>query len=111
MLQKFNNWSIIEDMEKKLRVLFDNLCCSQCKNGFDENSFEIKRDEDGLLVTHLKCQHCGKSFGVAFVGLSNLDVKEPLEVQQGPDPIDYDDVIDAHRYIKNLDEHWQDYLK
>lgn len=98
-------------MEKKLRVLFDNLCCSACKNGFDENSFEIKRNEDGLLVAHLECKYCGKSFGVAFVGLSDIDVKEPLEVMQGPDPIDYDDVIDAHRFIKNLDEHWQDYLK
>ena len=98
-------------MEKKLRVLFDNLCCSVCKNGFDEDSFEIKRNEDGLLVTHLVCKNCGKSFGVAFVGLSDIDIKEPLEVMQGPDPIDYDDVIDAHRFIQNLDEHWQDYLK
>ena len=98
-------------MEKKLRVLFDNLCCSVCKNGFDEDSFEIKRNEDGLLVTHLVCKNCGKSFGVAFVGLSDIDIKEPLEVMQGPDPIDYDDVIDAHRFIQNLDEHWQNYLK
>ena len=97
-------------MKKKLKVLFDNLCCSQCKAGFDENSIQIKRDEDGLLVTHLECQHCGKSFGVAFLGLSGIEVKEPLEVQDGPEPINYDDVIDAHRFIKNLDEHWQDFL-
>lgn len=97
-------------MEKKLKVLFDNLCCSQCKTGFDENSIQIKREEEGLLVTHLMCPNCGKSFGVAFVGLSKIEVKEPLEVQDGPEPINYDDVIDAHRFIKNLDEHWQDYL-
>lgn len=97
-------------MEKKLKILFDNLCCSQCKAGFDEASISIKREEEGLLVTHLVCQNCGKSFGVAFVGLSDIQVKEPLEVQQGPEPINYDDVIDAHRFIKNLDEHWQDYL-
>lgn len=97
-------------MEKKLKILFDNLCCSQCKAGFDEDSIEIKRRELGLLVTHLVCRNCGKSFGVAFLGLSGLDIKEPLEVQQGPEPINYDDVIDAHRFIKNLDEHWQNYL-
>ena len=89
-------------MKEKLRVMFDNLCCSQCKNSFDENSIEIKRQEHGLLVVHLTCQHCGKSFGVAFVGISNVEVKsEPLEIQEGPDPINYDDVIDAHRFIKN----------
>lgn len=97
-------------MKKKLKVLFDNLCCSQCKNSFDENSIVIKREEEGLLVTHLVCQNCGKSFGVAFLGFTNIEVKDPLEVVQGPDPIDYDDVIEAHRFIKNLDEHWQDYL-
>lgn len=98
-------------MKKKLKVLFDNLCCSQCKTGFDEESIDIKREEDGLLVTHLVCRHCGKSFGVAFLGLSGIEVKEPLEIQDGPEPINYDDVIDAHRFIKNLDEHWQDYIQ
>ena len=97
-------------MKKKLKVLFDNLCCSQCKAGFDDESIVIKREEDGLLVTHLECKHCGKSFGVAFLGLNGIELKEPLEVQDGPEPINYDDVIDAHRFIKNLDEHWQDFL-
>ena len=97
-------------MKKKLKVLFDNLCCSQCKAGFDDESIVIKREEDGLLVTHLECKHCGKSFGVAFLGLNGIEVKEPLEVQDGPEPINYDDVIDAHRFIKNLDERWQDFL-
>lgn len=101
-------------MEKKLQILFSNLCCSHCKCGFDENSIEIKRQEKGLMVTHLVCRNCGKSFGVAFVGLSNIEVKNdnvlPLEIQEGPAPISYDDVIEAHRFIKNLDEHWQDHL-
>ncbi len=101
-------------MEKSLKVLFSNLCCSHCKAEFDENSIQIKRREEGLIVTHLVCQHCGKSFGVAFVGVNNIAVKEPdsipLVVQEGPDPISYDDVIDAHRFIKDLDEHWQKHL-
>jgi len=97
-------------MEKKLKILFSNLCCSHCKAEFDENSIEIKRRETGLIVTHLVCRNCGKSFGVAFVGLNNIEVKEPLVVQDGPEPINADDVLDAHKFIRNLDEHWQDYL-
>ena len=100
-----------KQMKNKLRVLFSNLCCSQCKNGFDEDSIEIVRQESGLLVVRLVCKYCGKSFGTAFLGLSNLEVKsEPLEVEDGPEPISYDDVIDAHRFIRDLDEHWQDHL-
>ncbi len=101
-------------MKKKLSVLFENLCCSVCRSGFDEDSITIKRQEDGLLVVNLCCAKCGKNFGVAFVGLSDIEVKDesrlPLEVQEGPEPISYDDVIDAHRFIRDLDEHWREHL-
>ena len=101
-------------MKKKLKALFSNLCCSVCKEGFDEDSIIIKREEEGLTVTNLVCKNCGKNFGVAFLGFSNIEVKDEnalaLEVQEGPDPISYDDVIDAHRFIKDLDEHWADHL-
>ena len=99
-------------MKKKIEKLFSNLCCSQCKNSFDEDSVIIKREEEGLTVISLVCKHCGKNFGVAFLGFSDIDVKnyEPLEVQEGPAPINYDDVIDAHRFIQNLDSDWQKHL-
>lgn len=101
-------------MKRKLKALFSNLCCSVCKHGFDEDSIQIKREEKGLSVVNLVCQNCGKNFGVAFLGFSNIEVKDeaqfPLEVQEGPEPISYDDVIDAHRFIKNLDENWRNHL-
>jgi len=98
-------------MKKKIQAMFSSLCCSVCKDGFDEDSIEIKRKEKGLLVVHLTCTNCGKDFGDAFIGLSNLEVKSsPLEVQEGPEPINYDDVIDAHRFIQKMDEHWQEHL-
>lgn len=101
-------------MKRKLQALFSNLCCSVCKAGFNEDSIIIKREEPGLTVTSLVCKNCGKNFGVAFLGFSNIDVKNnadlALEVQEGPEPISYDDVIEAHRFIKNLDEHWADHL-
>lgn len=99
-------------MKKKIEKLFSNLCCSYCRNGFDEKSFTIKREDEGLTVVALQCTHCGKNFGLAFLGFSDIDVKsyEPLEVQEGSVPINYDDVIDAHRFIKNLDADWQKHL-
>ncbi len=101
-------------MKKKLRILFKNLCCSICKHEFDEDSLTIKREENGLLVTGLHCNNCGKNYGIAFLGFSDFEIKEgsrePLEVVQGPDPISYDDVIEAHRFIKNLDENWKNYI-
>ena len=102
-------------MKKKLGQLFSNLCCSICKHEFNEDSITIKRDEQGLLVTNLHCTNCGKDYGIAFLGFSDFEVKsnnyEPLEAIDGPDPISYDDVIDAHRYIKNLDKNWHNFIK
>lgn len=100
--------------KKNIQTLFSNLCCSHCKNGFDEDSIVIKREEQGLTVINLVCKHCGKNFGVAFLGFSDLEVKSEqdliMEVQEGPEPISYDDVIDAHRFIKNLDGNWHKHL-
>lgn len=99
-------------MKKKLKKLFENLCCSACRNGFDENSITIKRDEEDLFVVSLTCAHCGKNFGIAFLGFSDIEIKndEPLEVVDGPEPINYDDVIDAHNFFKDLKEDWNKYL-
>ena len=33
-----------------------------------------------------------------------------LQIQDGPDAICYDDVIDAHNFFKNLDENWEKYI-
>ena len=71
-----------------------------------------KEDYKALVKKHTPKEPKLRNFGVAFLGISNFDVKnyEPLEVQEGPEPINYDDVIDAHRFIKNLDADWQKHL-
>lgn len=107
-------------MKRKIALLFKNLCCSKCKSDFDESSVVIMREEQGndgeMLVFKLVCHTCGKSFGVAFLGTSDLDVKNydeddlTLKVQEGPSPISTDDVLDAHKFIKAMDTNWQKYI-
>lgn len=107
-------------MKRKIATLFKDLCCSKCKSEFDEDSVVIMReenDEDGeMLVFKLVCPSCDKSFGVAFLGTSDLDVKNyceedlVLKVQEGPDPISTDDVLNAHKFIKSMDNNWQKYI-
>ena len=100
-----------EKVLKKIKVIFNNLCCSSCKNEFDENSITILKQEKGLITANLSCKFCGKDFGTTFIGLTNLDIKsEPATVQEGPVPINYDDVLDAHIFIKELDKTWQKHL-
>lgn len=107
-------------MKRKIATLFKELCCSECKSDFDENSVLIMREEkseDGeMLVIRIICQECGKSFGVAFLGISDFDLKNysddelTLHVQEGANPINEDDVLDAHKFIKKLDKNWQKFI-
>ena len=103
-------------MKRKIAVLFKDLCCSQCKSDFDEKSFVIMREEDSMMVFKVVCSECGKSFGVAFLGISDFDLKDykeedsVLRVQDGPNPINEDDVLDAHKFIKELDTNWKKFI-
>ena len=110
-------------MEKqKIVKMFDDLCCSNCHSSFDENSFEIIRQEDGLCVVQIVCSECKKSFGFAFLGLNSLDTKELTNKKHSDDdlkfkldeelqPISYDDVLDAHKYIQDIDKNWKKFIE
>lgn len=107
-------------MKRKIATLFKDLCCSVCKNDFDEKSVIILREEntpeEEMLVIRICCKNCGKSFGVAFLGISDLELKNyndeevTLKVQEGLDPINTDDVLDAHKFIKKLDKDWHKFI-
>ena len=103
-------------MDNKLNVMFKNLCCSRCKSDFGEESIEVLRQEEAMLVIRLNCIHCGKTFGVAFLGVEDLSVKDfeeektELRMLEDLPPISKDDVLNEHKFIKNLDEHWTKYL-
>ena len=102
--------------KKLLNMLFSDMCCSECKSDFNEDSVFVLRKEKNLNVLQIVCQNCGKSFGIALLG--GCDEKESsknkedfaLQIQDGPDAIGYDDVLDAHNFFSNLDDDWQKYI-
>lgn len=107
-------------MKRKVATLFKELCCSVCKADFNEDSVIIMREEktpdEEMIVIRIICQKCGKSFGVAFLGISDFELKDRsdkdlvLQVQDGPSPITADEVLDAHKFIKKLDKNWQKFI-
>ncbi len=97
----------------KLVKLFSGLCCNVCRHDFDEDAIIIKRQEKDLLVLNIICSECGKNFGVAFLGIENLSLKnsdDELVIKDCPEPISYDDVLDAHKFIEKLDKDWKKYI-
>ena len=105
-------------MDKKIiKLLFSDMCCSECRADFDEKSVIVIRKEKNLNVLQIVCQECGKSFGIAILGeckekdINSKNISDiALQIQDGPDAINYDDVINAHNFIKNLDENWQQHI-
>lgn len=107
-------------MKRKIITLFKDLCCSVCKSDFDEKSVQIMREEntkgEEMIVFRLACQECGKSFGVAFLGISDFELKdysdedEVLHMQKDAAPISADEVLDAHKFIKQIDKNWQKFV-
>ena len=88
--------------QKDIKTLFSGLCCSMCKNEFDINSIKIIKRYCDILLCSLSCAKCGKDFGeVVFNFNRKAHHHNPLEVVEGPPPIDYDDVINAHKFIKD----------
>ncbi len=100
----------------KLKKLFSLMCCNVCKHDFDEDAIIIKRQDENLLVLQIVCPECGKSFGIALLGVNSVGVKEEKEdddalaFQDCPLPISYDDVLDAHRFIDKLEKDWTKYI-
>ena len=87
---------------KDIKILLSNLCCSKCKNEFDIDSIEILETHKDIFICNLKCQKCSKDFGKIILKYNTkAKTHNPLEVIDGPEPISYDDVIDAHRFLKN----------
>lgn len=108
-------------MKRKIATLFNELCCSQCRADFDEDSVVIMREEDEMIVIKMVCQHCQKSFGVAFLGISDITLKDcedgkisnadlSLKVSNGLHPINEDEVLDAHKFIKDFDKNWHKFM-
>lgn|SRR5574344_908278 len=87
-----------------IKSLFSGLCCSRCKNEFSKNSIKIIERDCDIMLCSLSCEKCGKDFGEVVFNLNRKsEVHKTLEIIEGPPPISFDDVIEAHKYIrKNL---------
>ena len=89
--------------KKEIKNLLTNLCCSKCKNDFDDESIEIVEKINDIHICKLHCKKCGADFGNILLKINNNNISAhaPLDIVDGPAPINIDDVINAHKYIKN----------
>ena len=116
------------DRDRELRTVFSRFSCPECAKLFDEDDVKVMRDENNYAVLKLNCVNCGKHLAIAVVGLDEdtkppkdgeatsketspkFTYKEKLVKKEAPAPINYDDVLDAHKFFSGLDADWTKHL-
>ena len=91
-----------------INSLLKNMCCSDCGADFDH--YRVLRQEKNILVINLTCPTCGKKFGTCILSMCEPSLRKSdvsaLDLQDGPDLITADEVIDANNLIKALKSDW-----
>lgn len=108
-----------------IKLFFSKMKCSNCQNNFSGDDVTILRSEDNYTVVRVFCETCEKNIGLAILGLDKecmadslkqIETKEPESEQSekpiaaNSTPIDYDDVLNAHEFIRGLGDDWLKFI-
>jgi hypothetical protein len=105
---------------KIVQQFFANMHCSKCQAKFKPEGISLLREENNFFVVKIICTECDQPVGIAIVGIKSRSETEKLladkkakaqEIPAGPPPINYDDVIEAHKFFSNLGPDWTKHIK
>ncbi len=103
-----------------IQNFFTRMRCNFCSHSFAPDDIQLIRQDEGIYIVNVYCNHCRTQNGVAMVG-----VEVPGQNTQFPDPeltsdeltrlaefqpITDDDVLDAHEFFTNLDDNWMQFI-
>lgn len=101
-------------MEKDIATMLIDLCCSRCKNDFEQNDVTFIHKEGAYNVINITCSKCGKDFGTIYLKLTDNTSDNVADIilkdTRDKPPINSDDVIDAHEYIKDIEKNLEKFL-
>ena len=112
-----NNFKLIQEH-------FTQLHCPNCDCSFTQESVKLIREEKDYWVVKVSCSNCNHSPGFAIVGIEYEEIEGNMDLllnntkslsdveanQNNLPPISIDDVIDAHKFIRNLGSDWAKYI-
>ncbi|MEM0951918.1 MAG: hypothetical protein AAGI66_07230 [Cyanobacteria bacterium P01_H01_bin.74] len=114
------------DAFQLIQNFFTRMQCNFCSQPFRPDDIELIRQEDAMFIVNVHCGKCNKQNGVAMVGLETAEDRKAFNLHKGftdpeltedemvrlseYDPINEDDVLDAHNFFQELDEHWQTFI-
>jgi hypothetical protein len=108
------------DAFQLIQNFFTRMRCNFCSHSFSPEDIQLIRQDEGIYIVNVYCNHCRTQNGVAMVG-----VEVPGQEMVFPDPelteeelvrlaefqpITENDVLDAHEFFSNLDENWMRFI-
>lgn len=100
---------------------FCSMHCSKCQNLLKPDGITILREENNFYVVKIVCIDCNQPVGLAIVGIASKDADETYKqntkqmvgsvTAPKPPPIDYDEVIEAHKFFSNLGSDWSKHIQ
>lgn len=91
--------------------------CENCGHKYLNDNLKLIKKSDQAMLLHLQCNNCGHAYMINVVSPNtsvqgssripiNTDISSAAEIEKfaGRSPVSPDDVLDAHKLIKNLDK-------
>jgi hypothetical protein len=103
-----------------IQNFFTQMRCNFCSQPFEPDDIQLIRQDAGICIVNVFCNHCGTQNGVAMVGVeSPADTPyfedpelTPAEIDRLAEfePISADDVLDAHHFLEKMDADWMKFI-
>lgn len=105
-----------------IQNFFTRMRCNFCSSHLQPDGIHLIRHDHDVYVVNIECLDCTRQMGIALVGLEGAEANlhdhfEDPELTEAElerlaqfSPIDYDDVVDAHRFFNQLEADWHKHL-
>jgi hypothetical protein len=104
-----------------IQNFFTRMRCNFCSHSFSPEDIQLIRQDEGIYIVNVYCNHCRTQNGVAMVGVEvpgqeNHPFPDPELTEEELvrladfQPITDDDVLDAHEFFSNLDDNWTRFI-
>lgn len=103
-----------------IQNFFTRMRCNFCSHSFSPEDIQLIRQDEGVYIVNVYCNHCHTQNGVAMVGVEvpngtgmfpdpELTDEELIRLAEF-NPITEDDVLDAHSFFSNLGGDWMRFI-
>jgi hypothetical protein len=103
-----------------IQNFFTRMRCNFCSHTFSPDDIQLIRQDEGIFIVNVYCNHCHTQNGVAMVGVEVPEegvqfddpelTLEELERLATFSPISDNDVLDAHHFFNNLGNDWMKFI-